>query len=132
MKLFLLLITIGARLLYANATIHHTSALETIQAQQEMQTLLSAVEQGDPQALYYLATLYRDGNGLQLNFRKAFDLYHRSALKNFPPAQYQLGMMFRHGLGVKVNHELARYWLRKSARNRYPQAQDIFHAFYAP
>jgi len=117
--------------LHANATIHHSSPQQYIQHQHAIQSLIIEAKRGDPKMQYLLATRYRDGEGVPLNFKKAFNLFHLSALKNFAPAQYQLGMMFRHGLGVKPNHELARYWLRKAAKRSYPQARDIFNAFYS-
>ena len=84
-----------------------------------------------PKALYDLATMYREGELTKLNYRKAFHLYHKSALKNFPPSQYQLGMAFRHGIGVKINHERAKYWLRKAAKNNHRDANIIFHLYYS-
>ncbi len=120
LSIFILMV-LSINLLYANRSPLFATPLNQ---------LFSAAQQGDPKAAYQLATQYRDGEGLPIDFLKAFNLYHQAALKNFPPAQYQLGMMFRHGLGVKTNHDLARYWLRKAAKNNHPQAQDIFRAFY--
>ena len=132
MRAFLLInLLFSINFLDAKTDIHHSSPLKTINIQHLIQTLIIRSKQGDPKAQYSLATRYRDGKGVNVDFKKAFNLYHLSALKNFPPSQYQLGMMFRHGLGVKNNHELARYWLRKAARSQYPQARDIFRAFYS-
>ncbi len=125
-RVIIILILLNINILNAKTTIHHSVV------QQRFLNLLSYAEKGkNPKALYALANIYRDGEITKINPRKAFHLYHKSALKRFPPSQYQLGMAFRHGLGVRVNHELARYWLRKAARNNYRDAKIIFNLYYS-
>ncbi|SFV64301.1 Conserved domain protein [hydrothermal vent metagenome] len=125
-QLITIFILLNIHLLNAKTTIHHSPM------QQRFLSLISDAKKGEnPKALYDLATIYRDGIITQANYRKAFYLYHKSALKEFPPSQYQLGMAFRHGIGVKINHERARYWLRKAARNRYRDAIIIFKLYYS-
>jgi len=119
MKTIIIYILLSVSFIYANANIYH------INIDKRVNTSMSS-----SQSQYNLANSYRDGRGVNINLPKAFHLYHKSALKNYPPAQYQLGMAFRHGLGVKANQELARYWFRKSARNRYIPAQKIFRRYY--
>ena len=130
-KIILLLTIVFSTISYANGSIHHSNMQQSMNVQSHLYSLIQASKRGDVKAQYQLATRYRDGDGIKFSFRKAFHLYHQSALKNFAPSQYQLGMMFRHGLGVRTNPELARYWFRKAARNNYAQARDIFKMFYS-
>ena len=77
--------------------------------------------------LYHQATIHRNSG----NYKKAFQLYHLSAMKNYAPAQYQLGMMFRHGFGVAKNRDYAKFWIKKATHNRYAMAIDIYNTFYS-
>ncbi|NEW61488.1 sel1 repeat family protein [Sulfurovum sp. bin170] len=125
-QLITIFIILNIHLLNAKTSIHHEPM------QQRFLNLLSAAQKGEhPKVLYDLATIYRDGRVTKINHKKAFHLYHKSALKKFPPSQYQLGMAFRHGIGVKINHERARYWLRKAARNQHKDANIIFKLYYS-
>jgi TPR repeat protein len=127
----LLFILLTLHTLYANIPTYHYPRSSNTYDINSIDHLILGAKKGDPIMQYRLASRYRDGEGVVLDFKKAFNLFHRSALKKFAPAQYQLGMMFRHGVGVKTNHELARYWLRKSAQNAYPKAKNIFYHFYS-
>jgi TPR repeat protein len=125
-RVITVLIILNINILNAKTTIHHSAV------QQRFLSILADAKNGqNPKALYNLANIYRDGIITKHNYRKAFHLYHKSALREFPPSQYQLGMAFRHGIGVKVNHELAKYWLRKAARNNYRDAKIIFNLYYS-
>jgi len=73
---------------------------------------------------------YKNGIGVQVDLRRAFNLFHISALKNYAPAQYQLGLAFRNGAGVRENQELARYWFKKASKNRPYRVLLIFFTKY--
>jgi len=118
MKKVIIYILLSISFIYGNAKIYHLNITKSIQKY-------------NYKTEYDLATKYRDGYGVKVDLKKAFHLYHLSALKGYPPAQYQLGMAFRHGFGVKTNQELARYWIRKSARANYVYAQEIFKRYYS-
>jgi len=120
MKTIIIYAILSISFIYANANIYHLNIEKRVNR-----------SINNYRWQYNLANRYRDGVGVNINLPKAFHLYHKSALKNYPPAQYQLGMAFRHGLGVRANYELARYWFRKSARNRYANAQEIFRRYYS-
>ena len=131
-RIITIFVLLSIHFLYAKTTMqHHSSLQHTINKERFFRPLLISVQRGDPVAQYKLANIYRDEVKISSNFRKAFHLYHKSALKNFAPAQYQLGMAFRHGIGVRANRERARYWFRKSARNHYREANVIFNLYYA-
>jgi TPR repeat protein len=86
---------------------------------------------GSPITQYNLALRYKNGIGVQVDLRRAFNLFHISALKNYAPAQYQLGLAFRNGAGVRENQELARYWFKKASKNRHIGAINIFKKYYS-
>jgi hypothetical protein len=125
-RVIIILILLNISLVSAKTT---TSTLEM---QKRFLNLLADVKRREtPKNLYALATIYREGVVTKLDQRKAFHLYHKSALKNFSPSEYQLGMAFRHGIGVKINHEKARYWLRKASKHNHRDASIIFRLYYS-
>lgn len=81
-------------------------------------------EKNDPEAMYYLASMYMNGRGgLPEDYVEAFDLYHKSALSGFAPAQYALASMYQRGQGTVQNVANAAVWYEKSARNGNIAAQ---------
>lgn len=59
--------------------------------------LEQAVAQEQPDALHMLATLYRDGIGVQANPALARTLYDRAARQNHPPSMFNLAEMLDDG-----------------------------------
>jgi TPR repeat protein len=59
-----------------------------------------AVAQGDPDAMFDLALLYRDGRGVVQSFEKAAELFTMAAEKGDVKAMFGLGCLYRDGRGV--------------------------------
>ena len=57
------------------------------------------------------------------NFKKAFQLWSKSAEEGYPEAQGLVGGMYHAGLGVTKNYEKAMDWYRKAAHAGVSQAQ---------
>jgi TPR repeat protein len=126
-KILIILMLLSMSSLYLQAKIYHLSIEKTI----DKHSIFYFAKIGNPMAQYDLAWRYKKGIGVPIDLRKAFNLFHSSALKNYAPAQYQLGLAFRHGLGVRQNQELAKYWFRRASKNRYMDAVNIFKKFYS-
>jgi len=126
-KIILILMLLSVSFAYLQAKIYHLSIEKKI----TKSDIFYFAKMGNPMAQYDLAWRYKKGLGVPRDLRKAFNLFHSSALKNYAPAQYQLGLAFRYGLGVRANQELAKYWFRRASRNRYIDAINIFKRFYS-
>lgn len=70
--------------------------------------------QGNADAMFNLATMYKMGVGVERNLAKAFQLYKQSAEKGLSAAKYFLGEMYRYGMGTDVNEEMALKWITDS------------------
>jgi TPR repeat protein len=74
-----------------------------------------AVAQGDPDAMFNLALLYRKGQGVEQSDEKTVELYTMAAEREHLNAMVGLGVMYLKGQGVAQSYELAREWLTKAA-----------------
>lgn len=74
--------------------------------------LKKAADQGHTKAQYYLGLLYLNGNGVQQDKSKAFNLFLEAADPGLLPAAiYRVGSMYATGEGVEQNYEKAFEWL---------------------
>jgi len=64
-----------------------------------------AVAQGDPDAMYNLALLYKDGQGVVQSVEKEIELYTLAAEQGYAKALFNLGCMYRDGQGVVQSFE---------------------------
>ena len=81
-----------------------------------------AVKQGNPDAMFDLGTMYREGNGVDQSYEKAVELYKMAADRGHATAQYKLGCAYGMGQCVDQSIELTREWLTKAAAQKYENA----------
>jgi TPR repeat protein len=62
-----------------------------------------------------LGVMYFNGQGVEQDYARAFELYTQAADKGSPWAPYNLGDMYRLGKGVNEDREMAIKWYRKAA-----------------
>jgi TPR repeat protein len=84
--------------------------------------LEKAVAQGDPDAMYDLALLYHQGQGVVQSFKKAAELFTMAAEQGEVDAMTNLGVMYIQGQGVDQSNELARKWWTKAANEEEENA----------
>tara|TARA_B110000444_G_C18724394_1_gene540114 strand:+ start:534 stop:1037 length:504 start_codon:yes stop_codon:yes gene_type:complete len=82
-----------------------------------------AVKQGDPNAMYCLATMYDRGEGVAKSFEKAAELFALAAKQGHASAQYNLGCSYEHGKGVAQSYEKAFELYTLAANQGYATAQ---------
>jgi len=70
--------------------------------------------------------LYTFGQGVDQDYKKAFEWYSKAAQQGNSQAQLIVGMMYFKGEGVQQNNELAEKWLRKAAENGNKDALSLF------
>ncbi len=70
--------------------------------------------------------MYEEGNGVDRDYTKALNWYHRAADQKHREAQFKLGVMYANGLGVEKNVDRARSWLLAAATQGHGKAQSIY------
>lgn len=66
-------------------------------------------------ALYMLGCCYYNGDGVEVDYMRAADLYRRASDLGHAYAQYELGKCYLNGKGVKQNRDKAIEWFEKAA-----------------
>ncbi|PKK69324.1 HCP-like protein [Rhizophagus irregularis] len=74
--------------------------------------------------------MYHNGKGVDIDYKKAFELYYKAANSGSKNAQYNLALMYEYGEGVKRNINLAIDWCEKSANQGNQEAQDRLEKLY--
>lgn len=69
--------------------------------------------------------MYEEGDGCDLNFRKAAECYRTAADLNSPHAHFNLGCLFANGKGVARNVDAAQAHFRKAVELGYSLAQQF-------
>ncbi|WP_394872730.1 tetratricopeptide repeat protein [Klebsiella pneumoniae] len=71
-----------------------------------------------------LALLYYDGQGVQKNIKRSFELDLRGAELGSYAAQFNVARAYDFGIGVKKDLKQAFYWYKIAAENGSPAAMD--------
>ena len=82
----------------------------------KIKELEAKAEKGDENALLDLMYFYNNGDGVEQDYEKGFQLATICAEKGNDEAQFILGIMYYIGAGVEQNDEKAFEWLKKSAK----------------
>jgi len=80
---------------------------------------------GDPEAQYHLGWLYANGNGLQVDTRRAVEWWRKAARQGFADAQFAMGLAATIGDGMKRDLNEAVRWYGLAARQGNEDARDI-------
>lgn len=73
-------------------------------------------EWGDVRGMMLLGNMYQLGNGVGVDMREAFSLYHRAAMAGSTDGMVAIATMYQSGIGVNVNTRLAIGWFERAAR----------------
>ena len=79
----------------------------------------------DLAALRNLGHLYRQGQGVAKNPKKALSYYKKAAQLGHAPSQTNLAQMYLAGDGIPYDNEKAMVWLKKAAAQDYPPAVQL-------
>lgn len=77
--------------------------------------LRRAALEGNPNAVYELASRASDGVGMARDQKLALRLFERAAAAGSAPAQFRLGNMHEKGIGTARDAKLAMSWYRRAA-----------------
>ncbi|WP_010178990.1 T9SS type A sorting domain-containing protein [Aquimarina agarilytica] len=79
-----------------------------------IEILSQCANDGNPEALYIIGMLYKNGHIFEKDTKKAFSYIEKSALQNNPKATCELGILYKDGIGCKLNFNTAIDWFRKA------------------
>jgi hypothetical protein len=72
-------------------------------------------DQGDRSAQYYMGQMYRNGQGVEQNFKEAFKWYRLAAEQGEVRSQHIVAQLYHRGVGVIQNHREAVKWYELAA-----------------
>ena len=89
-----------------------------------MQILQPLAEKGDPDAQYYVGTLYADGLGVKQDMAKGLDLLEKSVKNKNRNAAIFLGKMYLSGRGVPLDTKKGTEYMELSAKLKSEMDDD--------
>jgi len=123
MRINKLLVTLTFSLLFSNAVAaDYNSAYETYISKDykaAFKEMLPFAQDGHVDAQYWVAAMYRDGNGIQKNLPAALQWFTKSAGQGDRWAQNEVGGMYEFGHGALKNDKTAVMWYTKAAEQGY-------------
>lgn len=93
-------------------------------AQNDINSIKKAAEQGDAKAQFNLGNCYAKGEGVNKNLKEAAYWYRKAAEKGLSEAQYNLGICYNNGYGIDKDFKEAAYWWRKAAEQGDEEAKE--------
>lgn len=88
-------------------------------------------ENGDADAQYAVAVLYREGWGVEKNLETATGYYQKSAEQDHRDAMFEVGLMYQVGQGgLTKDYEKSAKWYLKSAEKGHPAAMYAVAGLY--
>ena len=96
-----------------------------------LRELTPLAEQGNAGAQYYLAQMYRRGDGVLQDYKTAVKWYRLAAEQGDAVAQYNLALMYANGAGVLQDYKTAVKWYRLAAEQGDAEAQTNLGLMYA-
>ena len=99
------------------AVTHHHPIFNQVDLDQSRKIYIDLVAQNHPYAMNTLAWMYGYGQGVEINYQKAIDLYEQAIKLKNPNAMNNLALMYASGKGVETNYQ--------KAINLYEQAIDL-------
>lgn len=88
---------------------------EAVTSERAIYWLRKAANHGFASAQCVLGDAYRDGTGVETNFKQAAYWYEKSAQQGYADAQIALGWCYESGKGVPKNGAIAVEWIHKAA-----------------
>ena len=115
--------TMTGRIVFSAVTCGLLVSLCACSPAQDVEALRPATEQGDAEAQYSFALMYRDGEGVPQDAAEAVRWYRRAADQGHARAQHDLALMYLEGEGVPRDDTEAARWFRLAADQGLADAQ---------
>lgn len=88
------------------------------------------IRSGFPMAMYKMGCMYLDGDAVDKDEQKGFELLMQAADQDFPLALAECSKCYFSGIGVEADTEKAQEFLLRAADLRLPQAEYVWAASY--
>ena len=105
-------------------------AVMVLSAQDNLDAVRQAVEQGDATAQFNLGVMYAKGEGVPQDDAAAVRWYRLAAEQGYASAQGALGAMYAIGRGVPQDDVEAALWFRLAAEQGHASAQGALGGMY--
>jgi len=92
---------------------------------------LEVAEKKDHRAMYALGSMYAVGQGVELDYNKAFNWLSQASKYGRPDATYKLGLLYENGLGTKQDFRRAARMYNTASKKAYAAAQFRLGLMYA-
>ena len=86
-----------------------------LSAEENLSSCMAVPECGDAEAVFSLARKYAKGEGVQQDYKKAFELAMKAAEQGHVEAQAIVSQCYRKGTGVERDYSKSFIWLKKAA-----------------
>lgn len=100
------------------------------EAQESFRWCLAASQQGDLEAMYDLALMYRKGFGVEKDWGKMAHWFLKSAQGGLAHSQFNLGIAYLNGEGLEKDVETGVMWLKESAAQKDIMAIKALYTIY--
>ncbi len=91
---------------------------------------IAAAYRGDAEAQALVGIAYMLGDGIDINYKEAFNWFKKSADQGFPKGQHNVGICYENGKGVDVDLQKAVYWYQKASDQGFANAQSDLAVCY--
>ena len=105
-------------------------AVMVLSAQDDLDTVRQAAEQGDATAQFNLGNMYANGEGVPQDDAEAVRWYRLAAEQGLASAQLNLGVMYATGDGVPEDKAETVQWYRQAAEQGLTEAQYNLGVMY--
>ncbi len=89
-----------------------------------------AIEEGNPKAMNNLGWMYKHGQGVAQNYKKAKELYEKAVEKGHRKAMNNLAFMYQNGQGMAQNYKKAKELYEKAVEKGYRTAMNNLGVMY--
>ena len=76
-------------------------------------------QNGDKASQAFLGYAYLTGDGVSINYERAFYWNKKLAESGYAGAMYLLGLQFKGGLGIKKDVVKGEYWIKEAKKNGF-------------
>lgn len=102
-----------------------------LSAEENLSTLIAAAEGGDAEAQVKLAVCYGRGDGVEQDYKKAFEWAMKAAEQGDAEGQYIVAGCYLQGKGVLQDMQQSIRWHEKAATQRHAKSiSNLGHFFW--
>ena len=121
----ILLSAMGTIIIYDASKVTLKTAKQEYASQNFKKSYLNFLKlssQANPEADYYLGSMYLDGLYVKQDTETAFEYFLKAARAGHAVSQYNVSLMYLDGQGVQQNKEQFLFWTQKAAEQNLPAA----------